>query len=155
MAFNSGARIFAKGNHTAATWAHESFHSFDNKFHDSDTFKDAIESDSCVPNDYANVSPTEDFAEVGTWVHYQLNAPQRPDKAMHVDASCMKHQLDVVRNYVMGNVSLVTSRCFERSRNDELLDVDKPLRRPVKVTKFPESEGWENRPRGPGHVGNT
>jgi hypothetical protein len=120
-------RITIRGPIDDAAFMHESMHSVDQGFHESAQFQNAYNADSCVPDNYANTSPAEDFAQLGVWVHYDSNGiPIR--NYIDRDFSCMGHQLEVVGQYAGGQINTHTSHCFDRRPNDD--NVSATSRRP-------------------------
>ncbi|KAF2703536.1 hypothetical protein K504DRAFT_463591 [Pleomassaria siparia CBS 279.74] len=112
-------RFVIRGPIDDAAFAHEAFHSVDVGFSGSDDFTRAHSIDSCVPDNYANASPAEDFAQLGVWLDYETNgirisAYVGPDR----DQSCMVAQLTLVRKYSEQWMDLKMSKCFERKPND-------------------------------------
>lgn len=127
-------RFVIRGPIDDAAFAHESFHSVDKGFSSSSTFTDAYNADSCVPDDYANAAPPEDFAQLGVWLDYDINGIPI-SSYLDKDQSCMRNQLEAVRNYATQYIDLATSACFDRRPNDEnvtpssevnVLDVEGP-----------------------------
>ncbi|KAF2272074.1 uncharacterized protein EI97DRAFT_345096, partial [Westerdykella ornata] len=57
-------RILFRGLVKPAVYLHEAMHSADQNFHSSTEFTNAYNSDTCVPDNYANSSPAEDFAQL-------------------------------------------------------------------------------------------
>ncbi|KAF2708702.1 hypothetical protein K504DRAFT_363205, partial [Pleomassaria siparia CBS 279.74] len=57
-------RILFRGPVGPAVYLHESMHSADSGFPDTTAFTDAYNADTCVPDNYANASPAEDFAQL-------------------------------------------------------------------------------------------
>ncbi|KAF2251888.1 hypothetical protein BU26DRAFT_516626 [Trematosphaeria pertusa] len=110
-------RFVIRGPIDDAAFAHESFHSVDKGFSSQSTFTDAYDADSCVPDNYANSSPAEDFAQLGTWLDYDINGVPI-SSYLDKDQGCMKNQLEAVRAYATQYIDLNTSECFDRRPND-------------------------------------
>ncbi|KAF2177791.1 hypothetical protein K469DRAFT_719460 [Zopfia rhizophila CBS 207.26] len=111
-------RFVIRGPIDDAAFAHESFHSVDKGFSSSSKFTDAYNADTCVPDDYANASPAEDFAQLGVWLDYDTNGIPIANY-LNKDTGCMANQLRVVKEYAGGHINLDTSKCFNRRPNDE------------------------------------
>lgn len=112
-------RITFIGPCNEAIFVHESFHSVDQNFHSSTTFQTAYAADSCVPDNYANASPAEDFAQLGVWLDYDTNG--RPIKEYFTkDPGCMANQLSAVRTYAQDLFDLKRGGkvCSARRPND-------------------------------------
>ncbi|KAF2105448.1 hypothetical protein BDV96DRAFT_509348 [Lophiotrema nucula] len=112
-------RITFVGPLQDAVFAHESFHSVDQGFHDTATFQNAYNADSCVPDNYANASPAEDFAQLGVWLDYDTNG--RPiNQYFTKSQACMQNQLNAVRTYAQGLYDLTKGgrTCSARRPND-------------------------------------
>ena len=78
--------------------------------------------DTCVPDNYANASPAEDFAQLGVWISYDTN-PQTKVSSYVGDFSCMGHQLETVGRYAGQQLNKATSQCFDRRPNDPNVSV--------------------------------
>ncbi|KAH8915384.1 hypothetical protein BT69DRAFT_1356664 [Atractiella rhizophila] len=74
---------------------HEQGHTIDQSFSSSDTFKNAIAADTCVPDDYANSNEVEDFAQVTVMSLYNDLFGTFPDGP---SVSCMQNQLDAYQS---------------------------------------------------------
>lgn len=133
-----GGQVFVKGSLLDCILPHEAFHSTDNNFHDSKVFSDAYNQDTCVPSSYANGSPAENFAELGTWVHYEMNGlPTKP--WLKKDISCMENQLAVVKAEVENYADLRSSSCGPRGLDDEFLDPSNRGKGTTNLTIYPAS----------------
>ncbi|KAF2016924.1 hypothetical protein BU24DRAFT_419973 [Aaosphaeria arxii CBS 175.79] len=115
-------RILFRGNVKPAVHVHEAMHSVDQGFSRSTTFTNAYNQDSCVPDDYANASPAEDFAQLGVWIQYDTN-PSTKLRSYVGDFSCMGHQLEQVGIYAGEQLNKATSKCFDRRPNDANVSV--------------------------------
>lgn len=113
-------RFVIRGPIDDAAFAHEAFHSVDAGFSSSANFTAAYDDDSCVPDNYANASPSEDFAQLGVWLDYETNGIPISD---YVEKSqvCMVSQLTTVRKYAHQWLDLKESKCFTRRSNDEIV----------------------------------
>ncbi|KAH7139486.1 hypothetical protein B0J11DRAFT_516900 [Dendryphion nanum] len=119
---SSNDRILFRGGVGPAVYLHEAMHSADQGFSGSTTFKGAYDRDSCVPDNYANSSPAEDFAQLGVWISYDTN-PQTKVRSYVGDFSCMGHQLETVGSYAGEQLNKATSKCFDRRPNDANVSV--------------------------------
>ncbi|KAJ4355858.1 uncharacterized protein N0V89_003879 [Didymosphaeria variabile] len=101
------------------TWfSHESMHCNDRDgfaFSNGDVFNNAINADSCVPDGYANNNPTEDFAQVGTYLNYDINGHAIDYTGK--DASCMNNQLNAARDYLAERLDK-NGACFNAPGTD-------------------------------------
>lgn len=113
-------RFVIRGPIDDAAFAHESFHSVDKGFSSSSTFTTAYNADSCVPDNYANASPAEDFAQLGVWVDYDTNG-MPISSYLDKDQGCMSNQLSAVRDYAHQFIDLDESACFNRRPNDQIV----------------------------------
>ncbi len=104
------------GGQPQQTWfSHESMHCNDRVmgnsggYSNSKTWAKAIAKDSCVPDSYSNNNPTEDFAQVGTFLNYQLNG----HKVNYTGNStaCFSNQLQAVKDF-MGPLMKPHGKCF-------------------------------------------
>lgn len=111
-------RFVIRGPIDDAAFAHEAFHSVDAGFSAGDNFTNAYNIDSCVPDNYANSSPAEDFAQLGVWLDYETNGIPISDY-IEKDQSCMVAQLTLVRKYAHQFLDLDESVCFDRRPNDQ------------------------------------
>lgn len=105
-----------------SVFMHEAAHCIDRTFHDSDTFKNARQDDSCLPTAYSRTSLAELFAEVSaSWI-YDHNSRSLADRGF--DASCMANQLGVVGDYVGEEYTRSTSQCIPRRPNSPTIYPD-------------------------------
>jgi len=81
------------------TWLHESTHAFDfasgQGISRSQGWTNALQSDSCVPDTYAQTNPTEDFAQVAVIKIYEMARGELPPG---FDFNCMANQIDFMDN---------------------------------------------------------
>jgi hypothetical protein len=111
----------------------------DNNFHNSAYFNNSCKADTCVPSAYSNSAAQEDFAELGTWVHYDLNGWPIKNLVKKEDIRCMKNQLRTVKMEVREYVDLRTSQCVPRGPDDEFVDPLKKGKCNTKVSSYPAS----------------
>jgi len=116
--YSDGNSIFA-GGHPQKTWfSHEGMHCNDRDgfaFSNGDVFKNAIAADSCVPDGYAKNNPTEDFAQIGTYLNYDINGHKIDYTGK--DAACMNNQLNAAREY-LGDRLDRGAKCFPAPGSD-------------------------------------
>ena len=110
------------GGHPDTTWfSHESMHCNDRvmgqsgAFSNGQTWADAIAKDSCVPDTYSDNNPTEDFAQVGTYLNYQLNGHNVDYTGK--SATCFDNQLDAAKSF-MGPLMQPNGTCFNAPGKD-------------------------------------
>ncbi|KAF9737559.1 hypothetical protein PMIN06_011650 [Paraphaeosphaeria minitans] len=99
--YSDGNSIFCGGAPSTTWFSHESMHCNDRDgfaFSNGDVFNNAINADSCVPDSYAANNPTEDFAQIGTYLNYDINGHAIDYTGK--DASCMANQLNAARAYL-------------------------------------------------------
>lgn len=129
--YSDGNSIFCGGAPSKTWFSHESMHCNDRDgfaFSNGKEFNEAIEKDSCVPDDYANNNPTEDFAQIGTYLNYDNNG--------HVidytgkDATCMGNQLNAARAYLAERLD-PKGKCFNAPGKDDIVDGKPDARRDI------------------------
>ncbi|KAF2658373.1 hypothetical protein K491DRAFT_756101 [Lophiostoma macrostomum CBS 122681] len=144
MGINEGGRnVFLKGLIDGSIVSHEAFHSFDRGFSDSKTFTDAYNADTCVATNYANKNVQERFADLGTWVHYDMNGEPVEDW-LDKDIGCTKNQLAAVKEYAQDALDFRTTQCGPRGPDDKFLDPSNRGKGPTNLTVFRGSR--ENMP---------
>ncbi|KZV87633.1 hypothetical protein EXIGLDRAFT_839806 [Exidia glandulosa HHB12029] len=90
---SSGDFITFNGDCNTSVFLHEASHSLDQGTSPSQGWTDALGASSCVPDDYANSSPAEDFAQVDVlYVYTKRHGP------LPADPSCLQAQLDYMAN---------------------------------------------------------
>ncbi|KAH7105314.1 hypothetical protein BKA62DRAFT_689303 [Auriculariales sp. MPI-PUGE-AT-0066] len=109
---SSGDFITFNGECGVSVFLHEAGHSLDQGTSPSQEWTDALGQSSCVPDDYANSSPAEDFAQVEVVYYYQLKKGSLP-----ADPGCLQPQL----NYM---------NATERVRDANMRDSCSPEKRP-------------------------
>jgi len=90
---SGGDFIVFNGDCSQSVFDHESGHSLDQGTSPSQTWSNALQSSTCVPDDYADTSVAEDFAQVNVCYIYQTRVGPLP-----ANPSCMQPQLDVFQN---------------------------------------------------------
>ncbi|KAI0317017.1 hypothetical protein OF83DRAFT_1059383 [Amylostereum chailletii] len=90
---SGGDFIVFSGDCSESVFDHESGHSLDQNTSPSQTWADALAGSTCVPDDYADTSTAEDFAQVNVLYTYQTKIAPIP-----ADTSCLQPQLDVFSN---------------------------------------------------------
>jgi hypothetical protein len=146
--YSDGNSIFC-GGHPSNTWfSHESMHCNDRDgfaFSNGDIWNQAIAADTCVPDSYSNNNPTEDFAQVGTYLNYDINGHTIDYTGK--DASCMSHQLDAARTYLGDRLDKGT-QCFNAPGTDGTVSGKRDGKRGV-VEQDPEEGFAELLPHTP------
>ncbi|KFY85029.1 hypothetical protein V500_08780 [Pseudogymnoascus sp. VKM F-4518 (FW-2643)] len=96
-----GMVVFQGATASVSVFQHEVGHAVD-AYNNADgsssstkEFLDAIDGDTCVPDDYANSSNVEDYTQVGVLLMYNTVVPGGLDK-IGADYSCLSKQLAVV-----------------------------------------------------------
>ncbi|KFY43255.1 hypothetical protein V495_04067 [Pseudogymnoascus sp. VKM F-4514 (FW-929)] len=96
-----GLVVFQGATASVSVFQHEVGHAVD-AYNNADgtssstkEFLDAIDGDTCVPDDYANSSNVEDYTQVGVLLMYNTVVPGGLDK-IGADYSCLSKQLAVV-----------------------------------------------------------
>jgi hypothetical protein len=124
---SSNDRISYGGRPAQTFFSHESMHSNDKGFSISQEYQVAYDADSCVPDDYANASPAENFAQLGTWLNFGING--KPiDPYTGKDASCMKNLLEASQKWLGDKLPLATTKCAPRPANDENVQAKRSAR---------------------------
>lgn len=114
---SSNDRIYYGGRPEETFFSHESMHSNDKGFSISEDYQKAYDADTCVPDDYSNASPAENFAQLGTWLNFGINGKEI-DPYTGKDASCMKNQLEAAQKWLGDKLPLATTKCAPRPAND-------------------------------------
>ncbi|KZV60180.1 hypothetical protein PENSPDRAFT_718672 [Peniophora sp. CONT] len=113
---SSGDFIVFNGDCVQAVFDHESGHSLDQSTSPSSEWSAALNDSSCVPDDYANTSPAEDFAQVNVCYIYQTHVGGLP-----ADPSCMQPQLDVFKNDARIHGAITATECNADVRPFQLM----------------------------------
>lgn len=103
---SAGDFIVFNGDCSQSVFDHESGHSLDQSTSPSSEWSAALNDSSCVPDDYANSSPAEDFAQVNVCYIYQTRVGDLP-----ADPSCMQPQLDVFKNDARIHGAITATQC--------------------------------------------
>ncbi|VDC04278.1 unnamed protein product [Peniophora sp. CBMAI 1063] len=114
---SSGDFIVFNGDCSQSVFDHESGHSLDQNTSPSDTWTNALAASSCVPDDYANSSPAEDFAQVNVCYIYQQRVGTLP-----ADPTCMQPQLDVFSSDARISGAISATQCNADVRPFQLSD---------------------------------
>jgi len=85
------------GDCVSQVFNHEAAHSLDQGTNGGAAWQTAVAQSSCVPDDYANSSYAEDFAQVEVMYNYLLHKGSFPK-----DASCLNPQI----NYMNGTARI-------------------------------------------------
>lgn len=125
---SGGDFIVFNGDCGVSVFVHEASHSLDQGTSPSQPWSDALAASSCVPDDYANTSPAEDFAQVDVVYVYQ----QRHG-AIPADPSCLQAQLDYMKNDARISLAESSDKCLPDKRPFTL---DPPA--PATTTAAPE-----------------
>ena len=115
---SSNDRIYYGGRPAQTFFSHEVMHSNDRGFSISKEYKAAYDKDTCVPDNYANASPAENFAQLGTWLNWNING-KKVDPYVGKSSDCMKNQLKAVQKWLGDALPLATSKCVPRPANDK------------------------------------
>lgn len=129
--YSDGNSIFC-GGAPAKTWfSHEAMHCNDRDgfaFSNGEDFNNAINADSCVPDAYANNNPTEDFAQVGTYLNYNINGHAIDYTGK--DAGCMGNQLNSAQAYLAERLDR-NGVCFNAPGTDGIVNGKRDTRRDI------------------------
>jgi len=90
---------------------HESGHSLDQGTSPGDAWTAALAASSCVPDDYANSSPAEDFAQMEVTYAFWLHTGSLPS-----DPSCLQPQLDYMNSTDRIRTANTVSQCDDSIR---------------------------------------
>jgi len=84
--------IAFNGDCSRTVFLHEAAHSLDKGTSASKVWHSAVANSTCVPDDYANSSYAEDFAQMEVMYNYRLHKKSFPKKA-----GCLSRQMDVMK----------------------------------------------------------
>ncbi|KAF2706544.1 hypothetical protein K504DRAFT_492964 [Pleomassaria siparia CBS 279.74] len=132
-------RIYYGGRPEETFFSHESMHSNDKGFSISEEYQKAYDADSCVPDDYANASPAENFAQLGTWLNFGINGKEI-DPYVGTSASCMTNQLQAAQKWLGDKLPLATTKCAPRPANDANVAAKRKAREVVKADPVADFE---------------
>jgi hypothetical protein len=109
--------IVFNGDCSQSVFDHESGHSLDQGTSPSQEWSSALASSSCVPDDYADTSTAEDFAQVNVCYTYQTRVGALP-----ANAACMQPQLNVFVNDARIHAAHTATTCNAAVRPFQLND---------------------------------
>jgi len=110
VCFN-GNFIRFHGDCPMTVFLHEAGHAFDQGFSGSDTFKNAIAADSCVPDGYANSNEAEDWTQVNVLLTYTKQFEPLPK-----DPGCLQNQFNALANDDRIKQGQETKQCLPDKR---------------------------------------